>query len=55
MIVFEGIAHDEDVVPATEGVLVDCARYQICVRVAALGLASRAAVEVPLGQIYKKI
>lgn len=46
-----GIAHDQDVVAAAEGILVDGHRVQIGVRVGALSLVARAAIVIPDGQL----
>lgn len=42
-----GVAHHQDVVAATEGVLVDGHRIEVGVRVGALGLVARAAIVIP--------
>lgn len=46
-----GVAHHQDVVAATEGVLVDGHRVQVGVRVGALGLIAGAAIVVPNRQL----
>lgn len=46
-----GLAHDEDVGPTTEGVVVDGDRAKVDIGVVARGLAGRGAVEVPLGEV----
>ena len=51
LVVLEGLAEDELVVAATEGVLVHGHWRQVRVRVLALGLARRGAVIVPDGQL----
>lgn len=50
LVVLVGLAHDQFVVATPEGVPVDGHWVQIHIRVAAFGLASRAAIEIPNGQ-----
>lgn len=53
-VVLVGVAHDQKVVPASEGVLVKGARDQERIRVMAVRLPGGAAVEVPYRQICRR-